>query len=195
MRKVARPREFDVDEALHAALKVFWIKGFDGASLTELAEAMGIVRPSLHAAFGSKEDLYKKALDLYSREAMTFIVNAVRGETVAEVCRRYLAGYRDLLTNPKSPSGCFMVQGATSCGPGAAIARQEILTRHKGYADLLEQRFRQAQADGDLPVKADARALAECLSTIAKGMAVQASLGATREDLDRLIKGSLTLLI
>jgi AcrR family transcriptional regulator len=65
-----RPREFCVDQALAAALRVFWRKGFDGASLTDLTDAMGITRPSLYAAFGNKEELFRKALDLYGREKL-----------------------------------------------------------------------------------------------------------------------------
>jgi len=130
---VARPREFDTDQALRSALVVFWQKGFDGASLTDLADAMGIVRPSLHAAFGSKEDLYAKALDLYGREAMGFVVDALRGKTAADVCRLYLSGFCDMLTNPASPVGCFTLKAMMSCGRGAEIARQEGLTRTKSY--------------------------------------------------------------
>ena len=68
-----RPREFDVEEALAAALHVFWEKGYEGASLTDLTEAMGITRPSLYAAFGNKEDLFKRALDLYEREKLAYV--------------------------------------------------------------------------------------------------------------------------
>ena len=69
-----RPREFDIDEALAAALRVFWSKGYEGASLTDLTEAMGITRPSLYAAFGNKEALFRKALDLYEREKLAIDV-------------------------------------------------------------------------------------------------------------------------
>lgn len=192
---MARPREFDVDEALHAALRIFWEKGFDGASLTDLSEAMGIVRPSLQAAFGSKEDLYRKAIDLYGREAMAFIVEAIRGPTVADVCRLYLSRYCDMLRDPRSPTGCFMIKGFVSSGHGALIARQEGVTRQKGYEALLEQRFRQAQNDGELAADVDIRALAECLTTIANGLAVRADMGATRADLHRIADLSLKSLL
>src|SRR5437868_2033620 len=73
-----RPREFDIDEALAAALRVFWSKGYEGASLTDLTEAMGITRPSLYAAFGNKESLFRKALDLYEREKLAYVGEALK---------------------------------------------------------------------------------------------------------------------
>ena len=192
---MARPREFNVDEASRVALRMFWDRGFDGASLTDLADAMGIVRPSLHAAFGSKEGLYRKAIEIYGREAMAFIVRSIRGATVADVCRLYLSGYCDMLSDPTSPDGCFMIKGLVSSGRGAPIARQEGVVRQKGYEALLEQRFRQAQDDNELSRDANIRALAEGLTTIANGLAVRADMGATRAELHRiaatLLKGLL----
>ena len=72
-----RPREFCVDYALAQALRVFWEKGYDGTSLTDLTDAMGITRPSLYAAFGNKEALFRKALDLYEREKLDYIGKAL----------------------------------------------------------------------------------------------------------------------
>src|SRR3546814_14799860 len=76
-----RPREFDVGDALAAALRVFWSKGYEGASLTDLTEAMGITRPSLYAAFGNKEALFRKALDLYEEEKLAYVRGALDAPT------------------------------------------------------------------------------------------------------------------
>jgi AcrR family transcriptional regulator len=191
---LARPREFDVNLALDAAMRLFWERGFDGASLVDLADAMGIVRPSLHAAFGSKEDLYRQSIDLYSRQIMAFISKAIRGRTAAEVGRRYLKGYCDLLTNQQSPSGCFMIKGLVSTGRGAAVAKHESATRLKTYELLLEQRFLQAQQDGDLPRDSDAGMLAQMLKTTALGLAVRADAGATSAVLHRVADSTLRAL-
>lgn len=191
---MARPREFDVDEALHVALRLFWERGFDDASLVDLANAMGIVRPSLQAAFGSKEDLYRRSMDLYSREIMAFVTKAIRGKTAADVCRQYLKGYCDLLSDQETPSGCFMIKGVVSPGRGAAVARQEGSNRLKTYEDLLEQRFIQAQEDGDLPGALDAGTLAQTLKVIALGLAIRADMGATRAALHRVADFSLAAL-
>ncbi|AMK21102.1 MULTISPECIES: TetR/AcrR family transcriptional regulator [unclassified Sphingobium] len=183
---MARPREFDADKALYAALRLFWERGFDDTSLAELADTMGIVRPSLQAAFGSKEDLYRQAIDLYGREAMAFVDEAVGSDSAAEVCRLYLKGYCDILSDPGTPPGCFMIKGLVSAGRGAAVARQEGVSRQQSYEALLEQRFQGAQQSGDLSEDIDARALAETLTVIANGLAVRADMGATRAELHRL---------
>lgn len=191
---MARPREFDVDQALHAALRLFWERGFDDASLVDLADAMGIVRPSLQAAFGSKEDLYRQSIDLYGRETMAFVAKAIRGKTAAEVCRLYLKGYCDILSDRKTPSGCFMIKGLVSAGRGAAVARQEGVNRLKKYEVLLEQRFLQAQEDGDLAIGLDAGILAQTLTVIANGLAVRADMGAKRSALHRVADFALAAL-
>ncbi|RXR29323.1 TetR/AcrR family transcriptional regulator [Sphingobium fluviale] len=191
---MARPREFDLDQALHAALHMFWQRGFDDTSLVDLADAMGIVRPSLQAAFGSKEDLYRQSIELYSREILAFITRAIRGKTAAEVCRLYLKGYCDLLSDTKTPAGCFMIKALVSAGRGAEVARQEGGNRLKTYEELLEQRFLQAQQDGELQSDVDVGILAQTLKVIALGLAVRADMGATRTDLHHIADFSLTAL-
>src|SRR5687767_3693461 len=86
------PREFCVDEALAAALQVFWSKGYEGTSLTALTEAMGITRPSLYAAFGNKEPLFRKALDLYQREKLAYVGRALGQPTARGVAEVLLRG-------------------------------------------------------------------------------------------------------
>ena len=86
-----RPREFCVDQALAAALRVFWSKGYEGASLTDLTDAMGITRPSLYAAFGNKEALFRKALDLYEREKLEYTRAALAAADRARRRRTYHA--------------------------------------------------------------------------------------------------------
>lgn len=192
---MARPREFDADKALHAALRLFWERGYDDASLTDLADAMGIVRPSLQAAFGSKDDLYRQAIDLYGRETMAFIARAIRGATARDVCHLYLKGYCKVLSDRNTPPGCFMIRGLAATGRSAAVARQESVDRLKVYETLLEQRFRQAHEAGDLPASTDAGMLAEMLTVVANGLAVRAEMGARRAVLDRVADFALTNLL
>ncbi len=114
-----RPREFDLDEALAAALRVFWTKGYEGASLTDLTEAMGITQPSLYAAFGNKESLFSKALDLYEREKLAYIGEALQAPTSRGVAERLLRGALKMQTSDCEPKGCMRVISSVSCGPRA----------------------------------------------------------------------------
>src|ERR1700712_2852041 len=112
---VGRPREFCTENALAAALKVFWRKGYEAASLTELTEAMGITRPSLYCAFGNKEALFKKALDLYEREKLCFIDHALNAPTAYDAVERMLLKGLDVQTADPDTLGCMGVNSVLSC--------------------------------------------------------------------------------
>src|SRR6478735_12078018 len=109
-----RPREFDVEEALAAALRVFWTKGYEGSSLTDLTEAMGITRPSLYAAFGNKEELFKRALDLYESEKLAYVRSALDAPSARGVAQRLLEGTIQNITS--DCPGCLGVIASVSCG-------------------------------------------------------------------------------
>ena len=100
-----RPREFCVDYALAKALRVFWEKGYEGTSLTDLTEAMGITRPSLYAAFGNKESLFRKTLDLYEREKLNYIGKALAEPTARRVAEAMLRGGVEIDTSRDEPHG------------------------------------------------------------------------------------------
>src|SRR5437763_11691981 len=113
---VGRPRAFDVDAALAQALRVFWAKGYEGASLADLTEAMGINRPSLYAAFGNKEELFRRALDLYAHGPASAYRRALEEPTARRVVARMLCATVEMTTDPANPPGCLFVQGALACG-------------------------------------------------------------------------------
>src|SRR5260370_27802311 len=118
--RLGRPRGFDADRALDRALAVFWRNGYEGASLPTLTKAMGINRPSLYAAFGNKEALFRKAVDRYERGAAGYAPKALKQPTARQVDAALLEGIVALLTRPRNPGGCLMVQGALACGENAA---------------------------------------------------------------------------
>src|SRR3982751_852838 len=122
-----RPRSFDADRALDQALKVFWSKGYEGASLPDLTAAMGINRPSLYAAFGNKESLFKKVLARYAEGPACYVRRAVEAPTGRKVFEHLLNGAIDLVTCPDHPGGCLAVQGALACGDEAAAAREQLV--------------------------------------------------------------------
>jgi len=181
-----RPREFDLDQALDQALKVFWRKGFEGASLPDLTAAMGVSRPSLYAAFGNKEELFRLAMERYLAGPACHIHEALAEPTARAVAERWLRGTIKLLTHPKNPRGCFMVQGALACGEaGDAVRKEMAKQRAKGEA-ALRQRFERAKAEGDLPADCNAADLARYIAAINFGLSVQAAGGAKRAQLERV---------
>ena len=186
-RPVGRPRESDQDEALDRALEVFWRQGYEGTSLGELTAAMGINRPSLYAAFGNKEALFRKALDRYVDERMAFIRAAIEEPTARRAVEALLRGYAASVTNPGTPPGCLTVQGALACGPDAETTRAELTARRLAGEALLRARLERARREGDLARDANPADLARYISTIAQGLAVQAAGGASRKQLNRVV--------
>jgi len=186
-----RPREFCVDEALAAALRVFWSKGYEGASLTDLTEAMGITRPSLYAAFGNKESLFRKTLDLYEREKLDYVAKALAAPTAREVAERLMRGGLENQTRSCDPRGCLGVISSIACGTEAESIRAEVLARGASSRLKLVERMNRAREEGDLPDHVDPEALTRYLYAILQGMAVQAGAGASREELEALIETAL----
>ena len=188
-----RPREFCVDQALVAALRVFWSKGYEGASMTDLTEAMGITRPSLYAAFGNKEELFRKALDLYEREKLGYIGEALKARTAPGVAQHLLENALANQTGASEPHGCLGVISSVACGAEAESIRQDVLERGKVARAAIVERMEQALADGDFSGPVDADGMTTYLMALLQGMAVQAGAGATREELQRLVDTSLAV--
>jgi AcrR family transcriptional regulator len=188
-----RPREFDVDQALTAALRVFWSKGYEGASMTDLTDAMGITRPSLYAAFGNKEALFRKALDLYEREKLCYMGQALEAPTARGVAQRLLQGSLENQTSRDDPRGCLGVISSVACGAEADCIRQEVLERGRIAHQALIERMERAVAEGDFHTPVDAEGITKYLTAILQGMAVQAGAGASREDLQRLVDTTLAV--
>jgi AcrR family transcriptional regulator len=111
-----RTRQFDVDEALERALEVFWARGYEGATLPELTRAMGINRPSLYAAFGNKEQLFRKALDRYQTGPMSFLTEALRRPTARAVAEAIFSGFIRMQRGRDKARGCLIVSGALTAG-------------------------------------------------------------------------------
>jgi AcrR family transcriptional regulator len=183
-----RPREFDVEKALDRALEVFWRKGYEGASLPELTRAMGINRPSLYAAFGNKEALFRKVLDRYAEGPAAYVREALAEPTARAVAGRVLGGAVDLLTGPRGPRGCLLVHGALACGEAAEPVRRELASRRAAAEAAIRRRFERARAEGDLPADVCPADLARFLVTVLHGMAVEAAGGAGREQLRRVVE-------
>ncbi|MCI4590438.1 TetR/AcrR family transcriptional regulator [Sphingobium sp. BYY-5] len=188
-----RPRAFDPEEALAAALEVFWRRGYEAASLAELTEAMGITKPSLYACFGNKEALFRKALDLYERDKLCYVQSALEAPTSKAVAERLLRGSLAIQTNNTDPKGCLGVISSVGGTAHAECIRDEVIARRASSDRALIERFERARDEGDLPDHIEPQALACYLSAVMQGMAVQASAGVSCDRLETLIETTLSM--
>ena len=185
-RPMGRPRSFNADKALDRALQVFWRKGYEGTSLTDLTKAMGINRPSLYAAFGDKEALFRKVLDRYAEGPAAYAMEALKEPTALAVVERLLRESADLAGDRSRPPGCLLVQGGLACGTEAESIQRELTARRNAGEAALRQRLERARKEGDLPSDAKPADLARYLMTVLRGLAVESAGGATRAELRKV---------
>lgn len=180
---MGRHRAFDVEHALDAALCVFWRKGYEGASYTDLTQATGVERPALYSAFGNKEALFLKALERYYLRYLDFFPAALALPRSREVVAHILHNAVDVTTRYPDRVGCMGVHGALAGTDDAEPIRQAVFDARAQGETLLRERLFQAQAAGDLPASADCTTLSAFVCAMVHGMAVQAKAGFPREKL------------
>jgi AcrR family transcriptional regulator len=183
---MGRPREFDVEKALDQALEVFWRNGYEGSSIADLTEAMGINPPSLYAAFGNKEKLFHKALDRYAAQRVRFWDEARAAATARGMVEHLLRASADFLTEECNPPGCMIVRSAMSCSEAADAIRRELDARRAGGELILRERLERAKDDGQLPDGLEAADFARYIMTVLEGMSVRAASGASRAELHKV---------
>jgi AcrR family transcriptional regulator len=164
-------------------LKLFWKKGYEGTSLSDLTQSMGISRPSFYAAFGSKENLFRKVLDRYAEGPGAYVSEALKEPTARAVAEKLLFGAANMMTDCSHPKGCLGVQAALVCSDASESVRAELTTRRVKLEADLRKRFDLAKQDGDIPEHADSADLARYLVVVAQGISVQATSGASQEEL------------
>lgn len=188
---MGRPRAFDRDEALDRATTVFWEHGYEGASLAELTAAMGINPPSLYAAFGNKEGLFRAVLDRYAAANADLMEQALAAPTSREVVCRYLRGWLDGISAPSKPAGCLVIQSGLTCGKGGESVAEVLTERRKDPECRLKARFEQARDAGDLPPGFDPETLARYITAVQQGLCIQAAGGADRRALEQVVEMAL----
>lgn len=187
--KRGRPRAFDRDEALRAAMLLFWRNGYEGTSMNQLVEAMGITSTSIYAAFGNKDGLFSEAVDLYVRTEGSGTWLALHGPGTARAAvASMLHGAVASFTAADRPSGCLLVLW----GAGGNGAAQSVLRPVRArMRDALRGRLRAGQALGEIRPEVDVSAFAALIMTVLNGISVELADGATKEDLDAAISALL----
>jgi AcrR family transcriptional regulator len=187
-----RPRGFDRAHALRQAMVVFWERGYEGTSLSDLTEAMGIERPSLYSAFGCKEALFREAIDLYneveSPAAQRMLDNAA---TTRAAISGMLHHYAENYTRPGKPPGCMIVLSALLGTPQNRKVRDHLAGHRRQSHEALKRRIEAGKAAGDVPPQADAAMMAGFYSTILEGLSIKARDGASRQTLIAIIDGAM----
>ncbi|WP_250004789.1 TetR/AcrR family transcriptional regulator [Actinoplanes sp. M2I2] len=190
-KAMGRPREFDVEQALERAMRVFWRRGYEGSSLTDLTAAMGITKTSMYAAFGNKEQLFRKALQRYGAGPAAYATHALEEPTARAVALAFLRGAVGTTTPPGGPCGCLTVQGALASNEESRPVHDLLVDWRNDAGLRLEERFRRAVDQGDLPPDADPRRLARFIMTMGFGIAVQAANGLGPAELNEMVDTAL----
>jgi AcrR family transcriptional regulator len=171
------------EQALDRALELFWTRGYEGTSITDLTDAIGVSRPSLYAAFGDKEQLFRAVLAHYLAGPGSYVQRALEQPHAVDAIRTLLTDAAAAVTLFDRPPGCLVVHGALASGEDGAVAcdllQAERLTRQAAIRARLER----GAGEGELPAGTDVVLLTEYVTTTLHGMAVQALAGASREAL------------
>ena len=189
MASRGRPRTFDPDVALRQALDVFWERGYEGTSLNDLAQAMGIKSASIYACFGSKESLFRQVMGLYGATAGEPPRRALReGPTAREAIHAMLQATADQITHPEHPHYCMLILAAPTGATENHAVREFLAAGRQGQYAEIKDRLSRGVTDGDLlapPVGLDA--MARYYATVVQGLSIQARDGATRAELETVI--------
>ncbi|TEN41550.1 TetR/AcrR family transcriptional regulator [Pseudomonas aeruginosa] len=184
MAKRGRPCGFDREQALRRALDVFWEAGYEGATMAALKEAMGgICAPSMYAAYGSKEALFRSAVELYLSQECQLSKGAFALPTARKSIAALLESAAVSYTTEGKPRGCLVDLSTTNFSPANKGVEDYLRDHRRRAAHLLRERFARGVADGDVPAGADLDALTSFYSSVLQGLSIQARDGASRQQL------------
>ncbi len=186
--KMGRPRQFDEDAALDAAMRVFWQKGYEGTSLDDLTEAMGINRSSLYSTFGDKQRLFRKVVQRYQSGPLCFLPKALAEPSARAVTEALLRLSVKFFADPSHPPGCLSMQGGMAYGSGNQDVQKVMIEWRTSGLTQLQQRMQRAKAEGDLEKDVNPKDLARLIMILMNGLSVQAVNGATPAEMTRAVE-------
>ncbi len=190
-RRRGRPRSFDRETARDKAMMLFWQRGYEGTSINDLTEAMGITPPSLYTAFGSKEELYMEVLSLYKIGPGAYFTEALAEEKTAKgTISRLLHGAASSFTF--GPGGCMISTAALSCAPDVKGVADKVAAMRSGTLGVLTALVQRAISDGEVPASTNPQHLARFYGAIIQGMSVQAHDGATVDELTAIAETAMS---
>ena len=178
-----RPKKFDYDLACSQALELFWTRGYEGTSISDLSEALNMNRPSMYASFGNKETLFNITLSSYLQNQLGFVDIAIKKPTLSEVLDAFFIGQIDLLTRHEEPRGCLLVQAAASCSEESEPIKDLLIQQRKAVETKLRKRIQLAQLKKDFPTKQSPSVLAKSIMVIYEGISIQAASGSAKKEL------------
>jgi AcrR family transcriptional regulator len=185
MACVGRPRTFDRDEALRKAMHVFWEKGYEGTTMANLIEAIGMKAPSVYAAFGNKDSLFKEAVSLYTGIVENGPLKSLKEETdIMQALKQLFAETIKLYTCKQNPTSCLIMTAAINCAPEHHDHVETLKHLRSHYKAAFKIRFDQALTEQQLKSDANPDALAEFYATLIQGLAIRARDGATKAELE-----------
>jgi len=183
-----RPREFDRETALLKARDAFWARGYEGTSMADLVSALGLASARIYAAFGSKEDLFREAVELYEAKEGGFAARALAEEpTARRAIERMLREAVDVYAAPGNPRGCMVVSAATNCTNENDAVMRWLAEHRRARTKSIVDRLRQAAKEGELDPETDVAALGDYFAALLHGLSVQARDGVPRKRLLALI--------
>lgn len=192
-RPRGRPRLLDREQALEAALQLFWRHGYEGTSIADLTAAMGVTPPSLYAAFGSKDALYSAALDRYEASYGGYAARALAEEPrVRDAVARMLREAVTVYAASREPLGCMLATGAVMCAPEHKDVTADLARRRGSVTAMVKGRFDRAVAEGELAPSTDTATLAAFYAAVIQGLSIQARDGVDRGVLEAIAATALS---
>jgi AcrR family transcriptional regulator len=192
--KTGRPINFEKDAALEAAMLLFWERGFEGTSMADLTEAMGLSPSSIYAAFGDKQALFELAAKRYLENPAQYAARALAEPTLKNAVRALFENTVEFLTTPGHPPTCMSLAGALGCSVDATPAKQLMTDMRKRNEAAIKSRLMKARKSGELRKEINVDDYARYLSTILAGLSIQAANGATKAELKRTAEMALRYL-